>query len=195
MGLKNIIQPIAPSLSMALSGSMGSVALKIIAHAVTGDEDTSEHQILQILEQGIDLDVQNKLYEADYVFKMQMQQLSIDFILLNTDSDVVHQDPFKNRKSTRNENREVYRLGIVIMLFNALVMIAVLWGCFTLLVSPDPIRDESMKSIVSALIGTIVGYVAANAQQVVGYFFGSSKGSTDKTDALAAAAGKKTELF
>jgi hypothetical protein len=44
-----------------------------------------------------------------------------------------------------------------------------------------------MKAIVSALIGTVVGYVAANAQQVVGYFFGSSKGSADKTDALAAA--------
>ena len=44
-----------------------------------------------------------------------------------------------------------------------------------------------MKAIVSALIGTVVGYVAANVQQVMGYFFGSSKGSADKTDALVAA--------
>jgi hypothetical protein len=65
-------------------------------------------------------------------------------------------------------------------------MVAVLWGGYALLVSPEPIKDESMKAIVSTLIGTVVGYVAANAQQVVGYFFGSGKGSADKTDALAA---------
>ncbi len=61
------------------------------------------------------------------------------------------------------------------------------WGGYALLVSPDPIKDENMKAIVSALIGTVVGYVAANVQQVMGYFFGSSKGSADKTDALVAA--------
>ncbi len=40
--------------------------------------------------------------------------------------------------------------------------------------------------IESALAGTLVGYVSAKADQVVVYFFGSSKGSADKTNLLAA---------
>ena len=35
--------------------------------------------------------------------------------------------------------------------------------------------------------GTVIGYVSANAQQVVGFFYGSSKVSETKTDAMAAA--------
>jgi hypothetical protein len=49
-------------------------------------------------------------------------------------------------------------------------------GGYALLVSPDPIKDERMRALVSALIRTVVGYL-----------FGSSKGRADKTDVLAAA--------
>jgi hypothetical protein len=40
---------------------------------------------------------------------------------------------------------------------------------------------------VFGFLGTVVGYVAANAQQVVSYFFGSSRGSQDKSAAMAEA--------
>jgi lysozyme family protein len=38
---------------------------------------------------------------------------------------------------------------------------------------------------ISGLIGSIVGYFSANAQQVIGFYFGSSAGSAAKTDQLA----------
>ena len=193
MKLQNSIKTIAPTLSVALSGPLAASALKVIAQTVTGSEVATEHQICHFLSQGITLDLKAKLYEADCAFKADVQKLSSDRIWSNTVSEIMNHRDTQSPRKINNENRELYRLGIVIMFFNALVMIGVLLGCFALLVNPAPIRDESMKSIVSALIGTIVGYVAANAQQVVGYFFGSSKGSTDKTDALAAAACKKTE--
>ncbi|MEM5341598.1 hypothetical protein [Paraburkholderia azotifigens] len=34
---------------------------------------------------------------------------------------------------------------------------------------------------------TVIGSVSANAQQVVGFFYGSSKGSEQKTNAMAIA--------
>jgi hypothetical protein len=36
------------------------------------------------------------------------------------------------------------------------------------------------------LIGAVVGYVSAKAEQVVGYYFGSSSGSARKTEMLLA---------
>ena len=47
------------------------------------------------------------------------------------------------------------------------------------------IKDVAIVATVAGLVGTVVGYVAANAQQVVSYFFGSSRGSADKTAAMA----------
>ena len=37
----------------------------------------------------------------------------------------------------------------------------------------------------SALAGTLVGYLSAKCEQVIGFYFGSSKGSEDKTLLLA----------
>ncbi|TCG03738.1 hypothetical protein BZM27_46190 [Paraburkholderia steynii] len=41
--------------------------------------------------------------------------------------------------------------------------------------------------MVAGFVGTVIGYVSANAQQVVGFLYGSIKGSEQKTDAMAAA--------
>lgn len=40
------------------------------------------------------------------------------------------------------------------------------------------------------MIGMVIGYVSVKADQVVAYFFGSSAGSKQKTDAMAAAFSK-----
>lgn len=42
------------------------------------------------------------------------------------------------------------------------------------------------SKVESALAGTLIGYVSAKAEQVVVYFFGSSKGSADKTAIISA---------
>jgi hypothetical protein len=38
---------------------------------------------------------------------------------------------------------------------------------------------------VVGIIGTLIGYVSAKADQVVSYYFGSSSGSKDKTAAMS----------
>ena len=39
----------------------------------------------------------------------------------------------------------------------------------------------------SALAGTLIGYLSAKAEQILAYYFGSSKGSEEKTRMLAQA--------
>jgi len=187
MEWKKIINAVAPVLGTALGGPMAGAAVKIIAGAVLGDENASEQQVTEAVMQGLSPEALVKLREADNAFKVRMRELDIDLAKLNAATEQAYLSDVQDARQSHGGSLGVFWLGIAILLTFAGVMVAVLWGGYALLVSPDPIKDESMKAIVSALIGTVVGYVAANAQQVVGYFFGSSKGSADKTDALAAA--------
>lgn len=187
MEWKKIINAVAPVLGTALGGPMAGAAVKVIAGAVLGDENASEQQVTEAVIQGLSPEALVKLREADNAFKVRMRELDIDLAKLNAATEQAYLSDVQDARQSHGGSLGVFWLGIAILLTFAGVMVAVLWGGYALLVSPDPIKDESMKAIVSALIGTVVGYVAANAQQVVGYFFGSSKGSADKTDALAAA--------
>jgi hypothetical protein len=59
----------------------------------------------------------------------------------------------------------------------ALVAAGLFWVTYLLIMSPAP---ESNKDALLILVGVIAGQFA----NIVGYFFGSSKGSSDKTDIL-----------
>ena len=106
---------------------------------------------------------------------------------LNAASEAVYLADVQNARQTMGKDAGVFWLGIAILLTFTSVMSAVLWGSFQLLTGGITIKDVAVVAAVSGLIGSVVGYTAANAQQVVGYFFGSSQGSKAKTDALAAA--------
>lgn len=86
------------------------------------------------------------------------------------------------------DDRGVYWLGICVLLTFAGVMGLALYGSYKLLMD-DSLRhvNPGVLAAVFGFLGTAVGYVAANAQQVVSYFFGSSRGSTDKSRDMAEA--------
>ena len=67
------------------------------------------------------------------------------------------------------------------------MMAAVLYGCWQLLQGGITIKDVSTVAAISGLVGSVVGYVAANAQTVVNFIYGGSADSTKHADAMAAA--------
>nr|WP_315242078.1 hypothetical protein [uncultured Albidiferax sp.] len=78
---------------------------------------------------------------------------------------------------------KVYWLGISVLGTFAILMVLVLLGCYRFVIG-EAKMDMGAVAVVAGLIGTVVGYAAANAQQVVSYFFGSSKGSKDNGQRL-----------
>lgn len=81
-------------------------------------------------------------------------------------------------------DRGVFWLGVVILLtFGAMVGLAML-GSYRLLSGGIKVADAGVVAAVFGFLGALVGYVAANAQQVVSYFFGSSRGSAEKNASL-----------
>jgi len=78
-------------------------------------------------------------------------------------------------------DEKVFRLGLTILVSFAIVMSMSLYGLYKI-VSETVTVDSNLLAAVIGLVGAIIGYFAANAQQVVSYFFGSSAGSTQKSD-------------
>jgi len=64
------------------------------------------------------------------------------------------------------------------------VLAFVIVGSFVALVGSTLLGYAKVES---ALAGTLVGYLSAKAEQVLAYYFGSSKGSAQKTELLARA--------
>lgn len=88
-------------------------------------------------------------------------------------------------RSKNAANDKVFWLGVAVLFTFGLVMCLCLYGAYSIMTGGITIKDVAVVAAVSGFVGTVVGYVAANAQQVVAYFFGSSKGSQDKTTAMA----------
>lgn len=176
---KSLVKAVAPTIATALGGPFAGLGVRALSEALLGTPDGTEQDVSAALATASP-DQLLAIKKADQEFAIRLKEMDIDLekSLIADTSDARH---------VFAENKGVFNLGIVILMTFAGVMAAVLWGSYVLLVSQVPIKDESIKAIVSALIGTVVGYVAANAQQVVSYFFGSSRGSADKTAAMSAA--------
>jgi hypothetical protein len=89
-------------------------------------------------------------------------------------------------RNTFGTNENVFTLGCIILGVFGALMALVLTGCFFLMTGRVTV-DSGTLAVCAGLIGTVVGYVAANAQQVVSFFYGSSKGSKDSGERIGAA--------
>ena len=67
----------------------------------------------------------------------------------------------------------------------ALGMGTVLYGCYAILSGGITIKDVAVVAAIAGLVGSVVGYMAANAQTVINFLFGGSLGSRNTSSALA----------
>lgn len=190
MDWKKIVGAVAPTLGTALLGPMGGAAVKVIADQVLGKPEATESEVAEAVMTGLNPEAIVELRKADQAFAIRLKELDIDIMRLNADLDKAYVADVQDARQAHSKNPEVFWLGIAILVTFGLVMGAVMWGSFLLLTGGIKPKDVATVGLVSGLIGTVVGYVAANAQQVVGYFYGSSQGSKDKTDAIASAVAK-----
>jgi hypothetical protein len=184
-GWKNVLQSVAPVLATALGGPLAGAAVKVLSNSIFGHENADQTEVSEAVMNGLSPDAIVKLREVDVAFKTRMRELDIDIARLNASSEMAYLADTQNARTAHAGNDGVFWLGIAILLTFACAIAAVLVGSFEMLTGGITIKDVGTVATVSGLVGTVIGYVAANAQQVVGYFFGSSKGSADKTTALS----------
>ncbi|AQG98665.1 hypothetical protein A9R05_07560 [Burkholderia sp. KK1] len=99
-----------------------------------------------------------------------------------------YQTEVSDRQDARSKlaaNGALWWIAALVLVTFAVIMTAVLAGSWTLLKGGITIKDVSVVAAISGLVGSIVGYVAANAQTVINFLFGGSMGNEKNAGALA----------
>ena len=170
---KSIVKTVAPSLGAVLGSPLAGTAIKVLTDTLLPGEAPDEKKLDQIISAGLSPDQIIAVKTADQNFERQMKELDVKLFEIEKD----------DRDSARK--REI-ALGIFSSIGLHILALIVLGGfgfsvywIFAGTLPTDPTQI--------GLMGTVVGYVSAKADQVVSYFFGSSAGSKQKTDAMAQA--------
>lgn len=151
-------------------------AAEAIANAVAG---ATPEQLASLKEK--ELEFKAKMQELGFKHVEEMQRLQLE-------EAQAYMFDTQHARDRHAQNTAVFRLGALVLLSFGLAVGFSMWGSYLLLTKGlGTDIDPGVVAAVFGFLGTVIGYLAANAQQVIGFFFGSSKGSGDKTDAMVLA--------
>lgn len=172
------IADVAPILGGVLGGPAGSSIGTLVASVLGTKADPTE--VYETLEKNPELLI--KMKELEHEERKHLRELKFQ-------ETRAYLGDIQNARASHSGNNNVFNMGIVILGIYAVVVIGSLCGIYQLLTGGMPIEDASIVAAISTFLGSLIGYVSSNAQQVVSFYFGSSKGSADKTDAMSSAIG------
>jgi hypothetical protein len=132
-----------------------------------------------------------KLAEVQENNKAALSQamLQRDIITMQEDTkrDAAAYSDVQDARKTGAGNESTMIIAGVILVSFAIAMIAVLIGCWQMIVGKITITPEQagMFAAITGLVGSIVGYFASNAQTVINYLFGGSLGGRKNAETLS----------
>jgi len=187
MDFKAIIGAVAPTIASFVGGPLagGAVRQGLKAFGITGDAvpaDTNDATALLADR------VQNATPADLLALKKEDNAFAVEMRKLDLRESEAYMGDTQHARSVHADNRNVFFLGVVILLTFAVAMGMAMYGAYQIIAGGMGTDiDAGIIAAVFGFLGTAMGYVAANAQQVIAFFYGSSKGSKEKTDAMATA--------
>ena len=167
---KAVVASVAPTIATALGGPLAGVAVSALSKNLLGKDNASEAEIAAVIQNG-GPEVLVKLRELDQHFAVKMKELDIDLEKLHQLDRASARD-----REVKTGDRWTPRVLAGVIVFGFLMTVYMVLSGYV----------EGLKDPVAAgLIGTLIGYVSAKADQVVSYYFGSSAGSKEKNEMLA----------
>jgi hypothetical protein len=172
---KDVVGAVAPTIATALGGPLAGAAVKTLSNVLLGHENGSESDISAAVEKASpDVLAQIKKAEADFQIRMRELEIDVDRIA------AADRDSARKRESSTGDFWTPRIIG-------GLTLGAFIWAVWAVL--SGYVRGLTDPAVVG-IIGTLIGYVSAKADQVVSYYFGSSSGSKEKTQAMSDALSK-----
>lgn len=167
MDWKNVVGAVAPWLATALGGPLAGEAVQVIGGAL-GLSEKTEATIKQALS-GLTPEQMLAIKQADNDFAIRMQQAGFANVEAMEALYVKDISSARDRQvQTKDSTNTVLAYTIV--------------GSFIAMVGATLL---GYSTIDSALAGTLVGYLSAKSEQVLAFYFGTSKSSDRKTELLA----------
>jgi hypothetical protein len=161
---KALVGTLAPTIATALGGPLAGAGVAALSSVLLGNKDGTQDQIAVALKTA-DPETLLKIKQVDNDFKAKMEEMGIDVFKLEVE----------DRKSAREREVAVTDNTNKILAFAIIIGFLSTVG-FTL---------AGMTKVDSVLAGTLIGYISAKAEQVLAYYFGSSRSSDRKTEIIA----------
>jgi hypothetical protein len=159
-----LLAQVAPSIATALGGPLAGIAVRTLSNALFGHEDASEQQVSEALATATP-DQLAAVKKIDADFKVQMKTLDIDLERIAAgDRDSARQ----MQMSTRDWTPKVLAFFITFGFFGALVWILIF----------------GIPKTGTEVLLMMLGSLSTSWTGVVQFYYGSSAGSKQKTDAL-----------
>lgn len=160
----SVLKKLAPTVATAVGGPFGGMAAAVLGQALGVNEDQVEEAILSG-----NPEVLMKVKESDQTFKVKMRELGIR-------EGELHQ---RDRASAREM---AAKLGMWPQVILSVIYTAGYFWMLYLLISGDWQPPANSEELVAGLVGVLT----AGTIKIMDFWFGSSVGSKQKTQVMAA---------
>lgn len=178
MDFKSLIKTVAPAIATAIGTPAAGAAVSILSNLIFKEDNKSEQDIQNAILDGLPKETVLDIRKADQDFAIQMSKIaneSQQFYLLDV------QDARKHNA----DNPQIFTLGYVILLiFFISMLVQVVFGFFVVNGKIE-IQEVGLIAAFFSLLGNISGATGTMAQQVIGFWFGSSSSSHRKSEQMA----------
>lgn len=166
MSWKDIVKSIAPTLGTALGGPMGGAATKFLTDKLLGDAGADALDVESFV-LGASPEQLASIKKLDHEFKLEMKALDIDVDALEV----------KDKESARG----LYKVNMWPQITLSAVFVAGYFSVLFLLIGGGAGTGSMINNPVFT---TILGVMIGAMPQILGFWFGSSLGSKEKTNTL-----------
>lgn len=161
---KATLGAVAPGIATALGGPLAGLAAQAVVEALGLPAGSGEPEIAQAMQRATPADLL-ALKQAEQAFELRMEELGVQKYGI----DQADRDSARRRQMATGDKAPEILAFVIVAGFLGTVY-AVLAGYV------DGLKDP----LTATLVGTLIGYVSAKADQVVSYYFGSSASSKAK---------------
>lgn len=169
----SLLGTLAPTIASVIGGPLAGSAVGALVKALGMPDGSTPDQVEETILKTSDPATYAAIKKADQDYAIQLQQLGIDA------QKVAEQDRASAReREVAVKDKTPRNLAYLIV-----------GGFFTfsgfgVLIYFKESLDANKLALLSAFIGTVLGYLVGESKQVIAYYFGSSVGSDKKTDLL-----------
>lgn len=163
--MNDFLKSVAPTIASALLGPLGGVAIAGLGKILGIDSATTESVSKAISDGRITPEQLAEIQKLELQYQNDEKERGFRYADLE----------FKDRDSARRREIEVKDNTNKILAYTVV-------SAFIAMVAATLLGYAKVESV---LAGTLVGYLSAKCEQVLAYYFGSSRGSDKKSDLLA----------
>ena len=173
---QGVVKVVAPTLAAALGGPLAGIATRAIGEVLLPSrEGVTEAELASALAVATPEDLV-RLRDADLAFRKHLTEAGIKL------EEIAAADRADARKLAVITG-DLWTPRVL-----ALVVVGGFFAAVVWVLAGGAVSDPT----TATLVGAVVGYASAKADQVVSFWFGSSAGSRAKTEALERLGGKAT---